>query len=227
MKRIVLIALSLTYVCALSAQGGSDVGYYPGAYHGARPKPYPEVSLQVRPVASPQSNLESPAAVRPFEFEAGVGAIVNAERGNGSSLGPTVFVEARHNFRNPAFSLGLQAMLGYWDGDHGEVFETITMPGTPANTHYENEWLWPLSVTVYGDYNFVRGRKVSLFGGAGVGVTTYAGEAMQSSTFFTLSPRVGVEFARRLRFTVDYKMIGSEYQTFGVGLGITFGHRAR
>ncbi len=144
--------------------------------------------------------------------------IIDAERGSGSVPGPLIFIEGRHNFRNSAFDIGLQLSFGAW---HQRRL------WADAPTPYVRERLKPLSLIAYVDYNFLRRERLSLFVGAGPGLTYLVGENWPSHRFLTLSPRVGAELNHRFRFTFDYRMIGSENQIFNISAGYVFGGRPK
>jgi opacity protein-like surface antigen len=84
----------------------------------------------------------------------------------------------------------------------------------------------------YGDYNFRHWRRVSLFGGIGLGyvhvfkqfqTVPWDGEHSSYDNCFAFSPRVGAEFFSHIRLTVEYKVITKSYSYFGANLGFAFG----
>ena len=117
-------------------------------------------------------------------------------------------IEARYNFRSP-WDVGLRECLDYMFSDGG-------------GTH--------VTYDVVGDYNFRRGKNVSIFAGAGVGLTVgdyydINVSAYKRNTIFHFMPRVGVELMNRVRLTCYANTFGDKDKTGSVGLsaGFAFG----
>ena len=120
----------------------------------------------------------------------------------------TLSLEARYNFKSP------------WDIGLRESLENCFTDGGNALGTYD----------IVGDYNFKRGENLSLFVGAGIGLTTYDYYAHQISaykrhTMFHFMPRVGVEIMNRVRVSTYLNTYGDKNESCGVGLsaGVVFG----
>jgi opacity protein-like surface antigen len=165
--------------------------------------------------------------VKPFEFEVGVGMAAGGKSdGTKATPGAALFIEGRYNIGSTPFDIGLQGYLGSYDRDG------VMVGGQRLDMH-----IMPRLVTVYGDYNFRQWRRVSLFGGVGVGYAHVINQRQGETgfgigntvrdNFFAVTPRIGAEFFNHLRFTVDYKIISKDYSFFGVNLSFAFGGGVR
>ena len=162
--------------------------------------------------------------VKPFEVELGLGISKGGKFNNTSSkAGLSLFVEPRYNFKNTPFDLGLQISLASFDRD-GQIIKT----------HKYNEHIMPRTITVYGDYNFRKWDKLSLFGGLGVGYSQIAYQyETDDKTYFdrdsgrkykpVFSARIGTEVINHIRLTFDYKLINKQYSFFGITIGAVIG----
>jgi opacity protein-like surface antigen len=159
--------------------------------------------------------------VKPFEFEVGFG-ISQGEFGNNGKAGSALFLEARINIEDTPFDVGLQGCIPYYDKNNVEV-----------NNHIYDMHIMPRSIMAYGDYNFRHWRRVSLFGGIGLGyayvinqhwseISNFYNDTTRSNCF-AFSPRIGAEFFSHIRLTVEYKVITKSYSYFGANLGFAFG----
>jgi hypothetical protein len=94
------------------------------------------------------------------------------------------------------------------------------------------------SLVTFVDHNWRGWRRVSLFAGAGVGMSAVDWEFYEYRSdleravwdtyrdrSFVFNPRVGAEFFNRVRLTVEYKWMvtASEYSFFGLTVGGVFG----
>ena len=92
-------------------------------------------------------------------------------------------------------------------------------------------------MVTYLDYNYRLKERVSIFTGIGVGLAAIDYEYPQwisdntyeqrylFSRSAVVTPRVGVEFFKRLRLTVEYRLMRKDYSYFGVNLGFSIGGR--
>jgi len=164
--------------------------------------------------------------VMPFEFEAGVGvATGNQPSGTTVSPGAILYIEGRYNIPNTPFDVGMQGYLGNFWRDNVAL----------VDGHRLGRHIMPRLVTVYGDYNLRQWRRVSLFGGVGLGYARVINKQSGGigfginigndvrENFLAVTPRVGAEFFHRVRLSVDCKIISKYYSCFGVNLGFTFG----
>lgn len=125
-----------------------------------------------------------------------------------SSLTP-ITMEARYNFKSP-WDVGLRQCLDY-----------SSVAGRS-----------PRTFDVVGDYNFRRGKNVSLFVGAGIGCTDiknyFYDESTSGSvpkTMFHFMPRAGIELFNHVRLTAYVNIFGDKEVSNGAGLaaGVVFG----
>lgn len=177
-----------------------------------------------------QSLKQNNSGTRLFELEAGVGTGIGSGRLGPYSRSPHsgiyFFIEPRLNIPGSSFDVGVQLSVGR-SSDH---------PNPSAPDYYYSAKYNPAVVT-FVDYNLRKWRNVSLFGGAGMGVSaidllypTYPEELggrverdVSSLSTFVFNPRIGVEFWDHLRVTMEYKWIKREYSIFGVTVGGIFG----
>lgn len=138
-----------------------------------------------------------------------VGAI-EIEYGYGiyRSFSPIAF-EARYNFKSP------------WDVGLREGIDYSSVAGRS-----------PITFDVVGDYNFRRGKNVSLFVGAGIGCTDIKNYFYDESTsgavpktMFHFMPRAGAELFNHIRLTAYANVFGDKETQNGVGFsaGVVFG----
>jgi len=163
--------------------------------------------------------------VKPFEFEVGAG-VAMGNRPSGTQVAPGAFflIEGRYNVPGTPFDVGVQ---GYMGGYHRNNV-------APVDGHRSGRYIMPRIVTLYGDYNFRQWRRVSLFGGAGLGyarvVNKHSGSGVGNTVrenFLAITPRVGAEFFHRVRLTFDCKLVSKYYSAFGVNVGFVLGGGAR
>ena len=84
------------------------------------------------------------------------------------------------------------------------------------------------------DYNFNLGKKVSPFGGMGLGlnmyniiVGSYDNDRTDGTTGIGVMPRAGIELGRHLRFTLNAHLGKRIYNTVGLSVGYAFGGGAK
>jgi len=165
--------------------------------------------------------------VKPFEFEAGFG-MATGGKSNGTKVTPgaALYIEGRYNIQNSPFDVGLQGYLSNFDRDN------VMVDGRRLDMH-----IMPRLVTVYGDYNFRQWKRVSLFGGLGLGCAHVINQRQGETgfgigntvrdNFFAVTPRIGAELFNHIRLTVDYKIISKDYSCLGINLGFAFGGGVR
>ncbi|MBQ9637877.1 MAG: outer membrane beta-barrel protein [Prevotella sp.] len=148
--------------------------------------------------------------VRRFEFDTKVGATFPLDDVVGRRLlGPQLGLEARWNMDTP-FDVGLELYMGsaVRHADHHSLSNRI------------------FSLTVFGDYNFRRGQRLSPFVGLGLGTANceiIQGDMGTEGSSTMLVPRVGIELWRHLRLTLDTRIARRGYNTVGLSVGYTFG----
>lgn len=156
-----------------------------------------------------------------IEAEAGGSAIFDGENITNSKFVPTgnLFAEIRYNFKNTPFDAGIHFDLGALSRDCYDpkiyIYKTY---------HFKNFLL-------VGDYNFRRGKNISPYFGAGLGVSRQKTETVVIGPNDTVergySPcfmsRVGIEFFRVVRLSASYKFINRDYSNLECSLGLVFG----
>lgn len=162
--------------------------------------------------------------VRRMEYELGLG-INQAGKYNGGAAktGMQIFFETRMNFTGTPYDVGAQAMFGYFDRKADDK-------GVSTNIRHR------ITLSVTGDYNLRRWRRVAPFVGVGVGYanveTTFTRpkgspdrwlDTSLSDQSVVISPRIGVELFSHLRITAEYRIMKKEYSFFGINIGGVFG----
>ena len=171
-------------------------------------------------------NNASTLEVRRIEGEIGVGLVfatgkLQFDRNN---TGATCHAELRYNLQRQPIDVGVQVS--------GTTFHRESDMAGLKNFHSWN-------LLAVADYNYRRGRRVSLFGGLGVGYASIESSApiMFDNTqpnwggfsdggqrgSFCVMPRIGVEFFNHLRLTLDYKWQEKANRHFSLTLGGVFG----
>lgn len=160
------------------------------------------------------------------EFEVAIGGISGLKNDFGAypRIGGQILFEYRYNIPGNNLSLGTQCSLGYFN----RIDYNIDRRYKISNKG---------SMVTYLDYNFRLKERVSIFTGIGVGLAaidyeypqwisdnTYEQEYLFSRSA-VVTPRVGVEFLKRLRLTVEYRLMRKDYSYFGVNLGFSIGGR--
>lgn len=165
--------------------------------------------------------------VRRLEGEIGVGLVngVSKLTLDGCDAGPRLYAELRYNLRILPIDVGLQFSSAYFHrGADGQAHRLQIKSS---------------NIMAVADYNLFRGRKISLFAGAGVGCgvlnhtapititrpderwsgyTTGDGKAK-----FSVMPRFGVEFFNHLRLTLFYTGEEKANNHYGLSIGGVFG----
>ena len=180
-------------------------------------------------IIAPLSLFGQNRSIQRFEFEvAGGGIYPNVRDGIPAAPGFQVLGEFRYNISD-LFDVGLQVLFNEFCRDNFLISEYHT---------YSNYALYS-----YSDYNWRAARDLNFFLGAGVGasfiedykyfVHSEDGKNQRDKmTYFSVSPRFGVELFNQLRLTVEYKLPGFPfnwngyaYSYFGVNIGYAFGGR--
>ncbi|MDR2911824.1 MAG: hypothetical protein LBV38_00770 [Alistipes sp.] len=172
-------------------------------------------------VANGQGQKQDYADVRAFELEVGAG--INKGIGSGiAAINGGLFLELRHNIPDTPFDVGIQGSLNQFDRDN------LVIEGRSGSSVH----IMPRLAVVYGDYNLRKWRRVSLFGGVGLGYaniftqTHVPGYLVYNSShekFLAFSPRIGAEFFNRARLTLDCKIVSKNYSFLWASLGFVFG----
>lgn len=133
--------------------------------------------------------------------------------------GFTLGSEVRLNLLEKRISTGLQFTFTGWNRTSPE--------GSYVN--HQN----PFIFLVVGDYNFLNvHRRIIPFAGIALGYSIdrswpysidYEGDYYTLTSHFACSPRVGIEFFKRIRLTAEYQYIGNKNNFFNVKLGFVVG----
>ena len=121
--------------------------------------------------------------------------------------GPKINLELRYNLPKVPIDVGLH-ISPY------AVYRNRTI-----DQHIDKDSDLALDLMAVSDYNFRRGRKVSFFAGAGVGVTVQSSR----TTLLSAMPRVGVEFFNHLRLTAAVSFSQKDVSHFSLSIGGVFG----
>lgn len=178
-------------------------------------------------LATNAQNIASTPEIKRFEGEIGIGLVFATGKlqFDHNNTGATCHAELRYNLRRLPLDVGVQAS--------GAVF------------HRESDFVagqlkfrsWNLLAVA--DYNYRRGRRVSLFGGLGMGYGSI--ETSAPITFdntqpnwggfcdggqtgsFCVMPRIGAEFFNHLRVTLSYKWQEKANRHLDLSIGVVFG----
>ncbi len=162
-------------------------------------------------MAGVKASSQEVKSVKPFEVEISVGGTYGIDKYVGKKLvGPAFAIEGRYNFPRNPMDLGLEIYAGS---------TTRKYEGSNLSNRI-------LSLSVYSDYNFNRGKKFSPFIGVGVGIASckvvqgyYGNDAVKA--IFT--PRIGIEMFNHFRVTAYSKLGYRGYNNFGISVGYAFG----
>lgn len=159
--------------------------------------------------------------VRSFEFEPRLGITMPLNNFNDGDkfIGPTLGMELRYNFKDSPFDIGMAIDIATAVYDF-EFFDEVCFSLEQSNR--------TAVVSLTGDYNFLQGRKVNPFVGAGLGVAFHKvvhDEAypLSESAKMAFTPRVGVELWRHLRFTLSAGFSSKGYNNLRLTVGYAFG----
>lgn len=155
--------------------------------------------------------------VKPWEFEAKVGATYPLQKFAGSkTVGPLLGLEARRNLESLPVDVGAEIYVG------SACYDVEKVPFIADDTQSNRTF----SLAVVGDYNFLRGSKVSPFVGLGLGLgfnNAVQGDDTDEGSSFVVTPRVGVELFSHLRLSVEGRFSRKHYHTVGLSVGFVIG----
>ena len=173
------------------------------------------------------STFAQKVEVRRLEGEIGVGLVngVSKLTLDGCDAGPRLYAELRYNLRILPIDVGLQFSSAYFHrGADGQAHRLQTKSS---------------NIMAVADYNLFRGRKISLFAGAGVGcgvlnhtapiTITHPDERWSGYSTgdgkakFSVMPRFGVELFNHLRLTLFYTGEEKANNHYGLSIGGVFG----
>jgi hypothetical protein len=152
----------------------------------------------------------------PFGFQKDKSGDVIWNQDKGAAIG----TEIRYNYLGKRLSSGIQLSFTGWN-------RRSSMRDYDFSKH-QNPFIF-LLVT---DYNFleINPKKISPFAGMGIGYASIRSWPLASSeeeknvkSHFACSPRVGVEFFKRIRLTTEYQYLGKGNSFFNVKLGFVVG----
>ena len=130
----------------------------------------------------------------------------------------TFGTEIRYNLKRKQLSPGFQFTFSGWNRQpHGE-----------GSGYHQNAFVFLLTT----DYNYTKiSPKFTPFGGLGVGYSiireweswTFNSPYNYNKSHFAISPRIGFEAFKRLRFTTEYMYLGHGNNFFNFRLGFVIG----
>lgn len=149
--------------------------------------------------------------IKKFEFELSAGMTYGIDHFLGDKkLGPALALEGRYNFPILPTDVGLELYIG------SAVRKFMGI-------HLSNRIF---SFMAFYDYNFNRGKKISPFAGAGIGIAScdiISGSYGNVGARAIFSPRIGIEFLRHIRLTCYSKLCLKGYNNVGLSIGYAFG----
>lgn len=159
--------------------------------------------------------------VKSFEFELFIGPIYanNYNNSEFTDIGKTYGLEGRYNLSQTPYSIGLKAQISGFNRKYDI-------------RNWEN--IGNLKIGLIFDYNFRHWKHISLFTGAGLGISLlYVDRHSISNSIYSIlprektalcfNPRLGAEFFKRIRLTADINIIDAEHSFIGVNLGFVLG----
>lgn len=162
-------------------------------------------------IAGTKMNAQNITPVKPFEFEISIGGTYGIDKYVGKKLiGPALALESRYNFPQNPMDLGLEI----YGGSTARKYEDSNLSNRI------------LSLSLYSDYNFRRGKKFSPFFGVGVGIASYQivqGYYGNDAVKAIFTPRFGLEMLNHFRITAYSKLGYKGYNNFGISVGYVFG----
>jgi len=148
----------------------------------------------------------------PFSVQANNRGVVSY-----NDVGFVLGSEVRYNLPKTNFSLGAQFTMTGWN-----------RMSNGSYTQHQNPFVF-LGVA---DYNYrAIHRNFVPFAGMGLGFSIvrswpYDDESMlNTQSYFACSPRIGIEFFKRIRLTTEYQFIGGGHSFFDLKLGFVVGGR--
>lgn len=149
--------------------------------------------------------------LKSFEFELSLGGTYGIDKYVGKKqIGPAFALEGRYNFSQSPMDLGLELYGG----------------STVRNYIDSNLSNRILSLSVYSDYNFRRGKTISPFIGFGAGLSSckvVQGYYGNDGVKMIFTPRIGIEIFNHFRITAYSKLGYKGYNNCGVSVGYAFG----
>lgn len=134
----------------------------------------------------------------------------------------TLGIEVRHNFKGTPWDCGLMLNLSCARRNFSHIYDW-------GDDVAQNNRTVGLAVT--GDYNFLQGRKLNPFVGAGVGVAFHSIVDTKlypsEGTTLLFAPRLGVELWSIVRLTGEFNISRKGYNNFAVSLGLVLGGRPK
>lgn len=158
-----------------------------------------------------KANAQEAIPIKPFEFEISLGGTWGLDKYVGNKkMGPAFALEGRYNFYNHPVDVGLEI----YGGSTARKY---------ANADLSNRIL---SLSVFSDYNFRRGKKCAPYIGAGIGLASYKvvqGDYGTDAVNVIFTPRLGMEMFHHFRITAYSRLGYKGYNNLGVSFGCVFG----
>lgn len=156
------------------------------------------------------------------EVRAGITTPLGGYHTGKSQASATLGIEGRYNFKGTPWDCGLMLDLSAARRDYKHLFNE-------GNSHWQSNRTLALALT--GDYNFLQGKKVNPFIGAGIGVAfnDVVGDeyfpSKGTSMFF--APRVGVEIFYHCRISTQCNLSKKGHNNLSITLGLIIGGRPK
>lgn len=158
-----------------------------------------------------KTSAQEVTSVKPFELEISIGGTSGIGKYVGKNqIGPAFALEGRYNFYHNPMDIGLEV----YGGSTARKYKDSNLSNRI------------LSLSIYSDYNFRRGKKFSPFIGLGIGMASckvvqgYYGDDATKAIF---TPRIGFEIFNHLRITGYSKLCYQGYNNIGISIGYAFG----
>ncbi|MDR1984601.1 MAG: hypothetical protein LBQ28_07250 [Prevotellaceae bacterium] len=158
------------------------------------------------------------AQVQQVEWEILYGGVVIPTKDVGS-LGITLGTEVRFNLYDGKISTGMEFSLSGFYREYN-VFNDYY-----GNIEYTNVGTHFLSFQGLCDYNFKPRNKIVPFAGFGLGFVASTYDDNPDGFFISPSIRVGCEFYKFLRTTLDFRLMKYGFNYFSLRLGFVIGGR--
>ncbi len=164
---------------------------------------------------------KQPAGNSAIEIALGGVSGLSKYQGTVPQMGIIFLAEYRYNLPESNLSFGLQYSRGYFKRFNNTI-------GRREKVSFDG------SVISCIDYNYKRSERLTLFAGLGAGFAPIsyeypqliANDKYEQKYLLTrkplIVPRLGIEF-KKIRFTIEYRIISKEFSCLGINLGYSLG----
>jgi hypothetical protein len=159
------------------------------------------------------------AQVQPVEWEIiSAGTVLPTK--DAQTLGIIFATEVRFNLDNGKISSGMELSVGGYPRKYTAIDEI-----TGYSRDYRDVGTGFLSFQGLCDYNFNPRRKIMPFAGVGLGLVASRYDDNADGLAFVPSVRIGCEFYKFFRTTLDYRIMKYGFNYFSLRLGFVIGGR--